>query len=384
MSDTYLEQVVHLGDDASKMLFEACKATWPNREGLYGEVNADLENFRGWRNWSIAPLLEVEEPEGLIFDQQADGIGTKVRVSQGSSSYTDAGSDLMAMAADDAAARGLEPILVTTGLNINKFTDENKQWMEQLAHGGIRAANIARVALYGGETAVLGDLVGGYSNPNEHLHFTWEATVHAVGHKKRFIDNIGIRPGMAIVGLREDGLRSNGISMVRAAFRSEYGDRWYRRPFETDEGTSRLGAVVVRGSAIYTPVFVDAIGGYDLSNKQKAQVEGAAHITGGGVTKLAEMLQNSGYGADIEDPYEPPAIMKEVLRIAGMSDENAYQTLHMGMGMAVVSSEPDKFITVAAENGVEAKVIGEVTDKPEVVIRSAGLTDRGSKLTFEV
>lgn len=203
MSDMYLEEVVHLGDDASKMLFEACKATWPNREGLYGEVNADMENFRGWRNWSILPLLEVKKPKGLIFDQQADGIGTKVKVSQGSSSYSDAGLDLMAMAADDAAARGMEPVLVTTGLNVNRFTDENKPYMEQLARGGVRAANVARVALYGGETAVLGDLVGGYGNPDRHLHFTWEATVHAVGHKKRFVDNTDVQPGMAIIGLRE-------------------------------------------------------------------------------------------------------------------------------------------------------------------------------------
>lgn len=383
MREQYLEQVVELGDDASRMLFEACKATWPIREGKYGEVDADMENFRGWRNWSIAPLLGVKEPEGIIFDQQADGIGTKVRIAQGSSSYTGAAMDLIAMAADDAAARGLEPVIVTTGLNVNKFTQENTPFMEQLAQGAIRAANIARLSLYGGETAVLGDLVGGYGNSDKHLHFTWEATVHAVGHKQRFVDNTQVRPGMAIVGLKEDGLRSNGISMVRGVFRSEYGNRWYGRAFETEAETrTTLGAAALQGSIIYTPVLVDAVGGYDLDRDQQAMVEGAAHITGGGVKKMAEMLQTSGFGADIDNPYTPPKIMEEVLRISKTPDEKAYQTLHMGMGMAVVSSEPDKLINVAAESGVDAQIIGTVTKEPGIVIRSAGLSKPGQKLVF--
>ena len=382
MTDTYIEQVVNLGDDASRMLFEACKATWSVRDGSYGEVIADTENFRGWRHWSILPLLEVPKPEGLIFDQQGDGIGTKVIVSQGSSSYRGAAMDLTAMAADDAAAKGLEPVLMTTGLNVNKFSDQNKPYAQQLAEGAIEAARTARMALYGGETAVLGKLVKGYGSPVRNLHFTWEGTVHAVGHSEREITGKDVRPGMAVVGLREPGLRSNGITKVRNTMGEAYGPSWYTRRFEAETGMTTLGEAVLQGSVIYTPVLMDATGGYDLRVKPRANVEGAAHITGGGVVKLAEMLAVSGYGADIEDPYEPPKIMKEVLRLAEVKDRIAYSTLHMGTGMTVVTSEPEKFIDVAAENNVEAKVIGLVTKEPGVVVRSAGLSAPGRKLKF--
>lgn len=382
MSDAYLEQVVNLGDDASKMLFVACKATWPIREGKYGEVIADMDNFRGWRHWSIMPLLEVPEPEGLIFDQQGDGIGTKVKVSQGTSSYKGAAFDLTAMAADDASAKGLEPVLMTTGLNVNRFTDRNKPYAEQLAQGAVLAARTARLALYGGETAVLGDLVKGYGSPDVNLHFIWEGTVHAVGHKSREIDGSKVRPGMAIVGLNEPGLRSNWITKVRNTLGEEYGYRWYKKSFETSDGVTTLGEAVLRGSTLYTPVLMDATGGYDLRVEGRAAVEGASHMTGGGIVKLTEMLAVSGYGADIDDPYEPPEIMKKVLELAQLPDEVAYQTTHMGMGMDVVTSQPDELIDVAKENGVDAKVIGMVTKEPGVIVRSAGLTAPGHKLTF--
>ncbi len=382
MSETYLHDVVELGDEASKMMFNACVATWPIRDGKYGQVNADLENFRGWRNWSAAPLLEVPRPEGIIFDQQGDGIGTKVRVTQQDSSYQGAAYDLTAMAVDDAAARGLEPVLMTTGFNVNRFTDENKPFMAQLARGAYEAAMVARVALYGGETAVLGNLVGGYGNPSKHLHYIWEATVHAAGHQERFVDGSQIQPGMALVGLHEPGLRSNGITMVRTTFAEAFGRQWHRRKFEAEEGPTTLGNAVLQGSVIYSPVLVDAIGGYDLRVKGRAAVEGAAHITGGGVTKLAEMLQTSGYGADIEDPFEPPEVMKHVLRTSGVKDRDAYGMFHMGAGMVVATSQPEKFIDVAQENNILAKVIGEVTKAPGVVIRSAGVSAPGRKLKF--
>jgi phosphoribosylformylglycinamidine cyclo-ligase len=382
MSDTYLEQVVRLGDDASEMLFKACKATWYLREGQYGEVNADLENFRGDRGWSIAPLLGIPSPEGIVFDQQADGIGTKVKVSQMTSSYEGAAYDMAAMAGDDAVIKGFVPVLMTTVLDVNKFTDQNTPYAEQLATGAIGAAQRARMALYGGETAILGDIVGGYGSPDRNLHFSWSGTVHAIAHKERKIDGKSVLPGMAIVGLRETGLRSNGITMARNSLREAHGRFWHRKSFETETGETTLGRAVLQGSTIYAPVFIDAVGGYDLRVQGRASVEGAAHITGGGVKKLAEMLQASGYGADIEEPYQPPEIMKEVLRASKTPDRVGYETLHMGAGIIAVSSTPEELIECAEDNGVEAKVIGMVTQDPGVVVRSAGITAPGRSLKF--
>ena len=49
MTDAYANAGVNLelGNDASKVLFEAAKLTWENREGRLGEVVELSENFSG-------------------------------------------------------------------------------------------------------------------------------------------------------------------------------------------------------------------------------------------------------------------------------------------------------------------------------------------------
>src|SRR4051812_49256773 len=109
--DDYRARVIDLGDDASRMLYEACKYTWPNREGKYGEIEATVDHFRGSRSWSDAPLLEMPKPKGFRNSLETDSIGTKILVTQMTSKYDTAGDDLVAMAADDAAAKCFEPVV---------------------------------------------------------------------------------------------------------------------------------------------------------------------------------------------------------------------------------------------------------------------------------
>jgi len=384
MNDTYHEQVITLGDDASKMLYEACKHTWENRAGRYGEVVADVDHFRGSRSWSDAPLLEVPRPEGLINSQEADGIGTKVLVSQRTSRYNTAAFDLLAMAADDPAAKGFEPVIVTTNLDVNRLNSHLTQYMQQLALGAIEAAKDARVALFGGETAVLGDLVRGYGNPDRNLHFLWSATVHAKGHRERLVDGRDIKPGMALVGLPDYGFRSNGITSVREIAREHFGTKWQDKWFMLDGQPTTLGSAILRSSVIYTPVLVDATGGYDLRVEPRAPIAGAAHITGGGLWgKLSDLLSVSGYGADIESPLNPPEVMNLIQSMADISDYDLYGKWHGGQGLVAATTEPDKLIQLATDNDIEgAQQIGVVTQQPGICLRSAAAQKPGKKLTY--
>ncbi len=383
MSD-YRESVVNLGDDASKMLYEVCKTTWPNRSGRYGEVEAGVDKFRGDRSWSVAPLLEVPEVEKIRFTQEADGIGTKVKVSQGCSSYTGAASDMTAMVIDDATAKGYEGVVMTTVLNVNRLTEANKPYMFQLGRGAIESCRRGNIAMFGGETAILGDLVGGYGNPDQELWFDWSGTVHAAAHQDRIINGQEIRPGMTLVGFQEFGFRSNGITKVRELLDKTFGEKWYGFDYHDDDISATLGEAVLRSSIIYTPVLLACTGGYDLRVEAQAHIAGAAHITGGGIwSKLGDLLAVSGYGADIELPYEPPYPMQLVQRMADMSDKDAYGTWNMGQGMIVVTDEPEKVIDLAAKSDVLAKELGPVTKKPGIRIRSAGAKTPGQILTPE-
>ena len=110
---------------------------------------------------------------------------------------------------------------------------------------------------------------------------------------------------------------------------------------------------------------------------------GVAHITGGGQpSKLGRLLEPSGLGVTIDNPIDPPKIMLEAQTIRGFSDEKTYRKWHMGSGMVVVTSEPEKVLIAAEANGVVAQTIGHVTDEPGIRIKNRGAVQQEEWLTF--
>lgn len=369
---------LELGDELSKMLYEASKQTWVNREGKFGEPTADLDSFSGLRSMSIAPLLEIPDPANIVTIMGDDGIGTKVEVAERMGDHATMAFDLLAMICDDAAVKGFEPVAVTTTLDVQRLDKSMRDQMQDLARGYVLAAKAARVALVNGEVAELGDLVGGYG---EGLKYNWNATYLAAGHNSRLLDGNAVSAGDQLVGFQEMGFRSNGLSLVRKTLKAEHGPEWHRAVFTTP---IQFGEYVLRPSVIYTPILVDAIGGYDLSNEAQARVSAAAHITGGGIPgKLGRMLQASGLGADIENPFSPSAMMQYVQEKAGIADSEAYTVWNMGQGMIVATPEPAKVIELARNHGVRARAIGEVVKQPGITIRSRGVKNNGTTLRYE-
>lgn len=379
MSEAYQSAGVNLelGDELSKMLYEASKQTWANRSDKFGEPAAAHDSFSGLRGLSFVPLLELPDPELITFYMGDDGVGTKVEVAQRVGDHSTIAFDLLAMVCDDAAIRGYEPAAVTTTLDVHKLTEEMRPAMAQLALGYIAAANAAQVALVNGEVAELGTLVGGYGEADD-FKYNWSATVVAVGHQSRLLDGSKVRTGDSIVGLREDGFRSNGLSLVRKTLTKTYGPKWHQQHIHGQA----LGELVLQPSKIYTSVLVDAVGGYDLRQEPKAEIHGAAHITGGGIPgKLGRLLESSGLGADIDTPFLPSYLMNLVQNLAEVPDEEIYRVFNMGQGMAIVTPEPEKVIRLAESRGVGAKIIGTVTQYPEINIRSVG-SEPGKKLHY--
>ncbi len=100
---TYAESGVNveLGNDVSKILYNAAKATWKNRAGKLGEVIVSNDDFSGLRYINVSEL-----PKGTVMNLGFDGIGTKTYVAEGTGNHRTMGFDLLAMVCDDASVRG--------------------------------------------------------------------------------------------------------------------------------------------------------------------------------------------------------------------------------------------------------------------------------------
>lgn len=365
---------IALGDDVSKMLYEASKLTHDNRPGLVREA---YQSFSGFRSISLGQFNDIAN---LEMNLGFDGVGTKVEVSERLDDHSVVAHDLFAMVCDDAVVRGAEPMAIGTILDIRQLddTEHTREAVRQLAYGYVAAASLAKVVVVNGEVAILGNRVGGYGTFN----YNWGAAILWLAHKDRVLTGDQILPGDSLVGLAEHGFRSNGITDVRKAILEYYGDDWHNKVVR-ELGDVSLGQLVQRPSIIYSGFMSELTGGLDIEKEPLAQVTGVAHITGGGQpSKLGRMLEPSGLGAEIADPIAPPEIMLKMQELRGFEDKTAYGKWHMGPGMVIATPEPEKVLKVAETQGVVAKEIGQITKKPDIRIRNRGVRQDSSWLCF--
>jgi phosphoribosylformylglycinamidine cyclo-ligase len=351
---------IELGDDASKILYEAAKITWQNRKGRIGEVIELFSDFSGLRAIHIGGL-----PKDTYMNMGFDGVGTKAELAERRTKHDTVAFDLFAMVCDDAVVRGAEPVLLGSILDVKSLGKYGKSYldfMKQLAHGYIAAAKEANVAVVNGELAELGSRVQGYGDFN----YNWGAGIVWFARKDRLITGYNMTPGDTIVALREEGFRSNGLSLLRKVMKDNYGDEWHK--YKHNE-ISLIDSALLP-SQIYSAAVAEMFGGYE--GESKAKINGIAHITGGGIPgKLGRTLKPSGLGAII-NPYQPCELMLHCQDIGHITDKEAYKTWNMGQGMLIITPEPEKIMEVADKYNIESRNIGQTTRYPGIKIWSKG------------
>ena len=365
---------IELGDDVSRMLYEASRLTHENRPGFLVEFH---ESFSGLR---AIPASVLKDVGNMFINLAFDGVGTKVEIAERMDDHRVVAHDLFAMVCDDAVVRGAEPVAIGSVLDVRQLNDgaHTRTAISQLAQGYVSAAKAANVVVVNGEVAELGDRVGGYGDFN----YNWSATVLWFAHKERVLTGHQIQPGDTLIGLAEHGFRSNGITDVRKAMLENYGPDWHHTVV-AELGQLSLGELVQRPSIIYSRFVSELTGGYDIDKEPIAKITGVAHITGGGQpSKLGRLLEPSGLGVTIDSPIEPPQIMLEVQRLRGLSDELAYGKWHMGPGMVLATPESEKVLAAAKDNGLVAKRIGIVDDEPGIRVYNRGAQQREEILRF--
>ncbi len=358
--------------EASRIMYEASKKTFENRSGKLGEVVTPFDDFAGLKMIDVSRL-----PEGSYLSLGFDGCGTKVEIAERVQRYDTMAFDLLAMVCDDALIRGGETIVAGSVLDIKSLGTDDRflPIMRQLAEGYVAAAKEANVAIINGEIAQMGSLVSGYGE----FPFAWSAGAIWAARKEKLLTGLEIKAGDAVVMLREEGFRCNGLSLVRKTLKNAHGDEWHTTPFSG----STLGEHVLTPSRIYSRFVVGLHGGFNTEGS--CEIHGVAHITGGGVPeKMMRVLRRAKLGARLHNLFEPGEIVQTVQKIGGITDHDAYRAWNMGQGMALITPEPDKVMAEAASYGMGARIAGEITADPRVVISSRGTENPGQELTFDV
>ncbi len=302
-------------------------------------ATAALVSAVGQSEGDYAGLLDIGE---RYLALATDGVGTKLLVAEALGDYSTIGIDCIAMNANDLVAAGVEPVAFVDYLAVEQPDEEVA---EQVGEGLSTGAEEAGLALVGGETAVMPEVISGLD---------LAGTCAGLAPKDAVFEGQA-RSGDALVGWRSSGIHSNGLTLAREAATRDGG---YEEEFPY-EGYETVGEALLEPTRLYTGL---------LEPMREAGVRGAAHVTGGGWTNL-ERLGEHRY--EIEDPWPAPSVFEFVRDRGNVSEAEMHRTFNMGTGF--VAAVPDVDAAEALAEETDGRVIGRVGDGDGIEIRGLSL-----------
>jgi len=293
----------------------------------------------GFGGMFAIPPGRYREP---VLVASTDGVGTKLEVARVARRVGTIGIDLVAMCVDDLVCQGAEPLFFLDYLAVDRLDPEQ---VRDIVTGVAEGCRQAGCALLGGEMA---------EHPGTMPAGGFDVAGFAVGivERSEILDGSGVRPGDAVLGLLSPGLRSNGYSLAR---------RIIERAGWALDGPAWPGADRTLAEELLVPSVVYSPGVRAVL--AAVEVHAVAHITGGGIPGNVPRALPDGTTAVIDRrAWTVPRIFTELVRAAGVADDEAMRTFNMGVGMVVVlpSDAAASAVEIAAGAGIDAAVIGEI------------------------
>lgn len=344
---------IDLGNRCSQIAFDWAKKTFAYRNGKIGQIALHVDG-------AFSNLLNFN---GQKIGISSDGIGTKIELAERTGIYHTLGFDLVAMTVDDLAVSGLVPTSLSNIIDVDNL---DPKIIDALMGGLQQAAEVAQIAITGGEIAELGSRISGYGS---RMHFNWCATALGILHPTLDapIDGRDLCEGDIVVALQSPGFRSNGFSAIRRIMQTCFGDNWHNVNYNQNQ---TWGEVLLTPCLIYAPA-IEALLDADIRPK------GMAHITGGGIAdNFRRVLKVNQLGADLDNLFPPSDFMLALQAMGHISDEQAYTWWNMGNGMLIALSGGDALKALARlkDKDYQAKAVGKIISEKIIRLKTANTT----------
>ena len=279
----------------------------------HSAINKDWNVWSGFGHYS--GLIEFQSK---VFALHTDGIGTKIIIAQLMKKFDTVGIDCVAMNVNDVICVGAMPIGFLDYIALKK---PDSYLVRELAKGLAKGAKQSNVAIVGGETAILPDLL----NEKEENTFDLVGSVFGVADKKSLVMGNKISQGDIIIGLESNGLHSNGYSLARKVLLSKYKLKNSHRFLDCS-----IGEELLKPTRIYVKPILELL-------KKSDSIHGLAHITGGSFAKLSRLNNKVNYYLD--NLPEQENIFSVIQQAGRISVKEMYSTFNMGIGFCIVVSK---------------------------------------------
>ncbi len=326
-----------------------------------------VASISGLESGYFATLLRI--PPGPPLALSTDGVGTKILLAREANRWEPIGIDCVANNVNDLICVGAVPLALLDYVATDRI-DEGV--LKEIARGLYLGADLAGIAIPGGEIAQIGSMLADASGGRPMLDLVGTA-IGALPPGREPVDGSQVRPGNVVLGLPSSGLHSNGYSLARHVLFDLAG----MTLADQVPGTARhLDDALLQPTRVYVRA-VEALWEAGVTPR------GLVNVSGGGLLNVGRLAADVSYELDALPP--PPPIFALIAEKGRVPAATMYATFNMGIGFCIVVPPNKQQAAIAAlkSAGEEPARVGWVTGRSGryVSIPSAGLRGRGD--TFE-
>lgn len=288
------------------------KKTWPST-GV-GRVALEIGYFANVVDLGI---------DGIGLAMCTDGVGSKTIIADMMRKYDTIGIDCVAMNVNDLICVGATPLSLVDYLAI---ADADSFVLGEIGRGLADGAMQAQISITGGETAQLGGIVKGFD-----LSGTAVGTVPM----DKIISGKNIQHGDVVIGVRSNGVHSNGLTHARRAFFEKHN---YSIDQYMDEFGCTVGDELIKPTDIYVRETLEIL-------KNVAGLKAIVNITSDGLLNLARVYSDVGFVIDrLIEPHS--SVFNVIQQLGGIEDPEMFQVFNMGVGFCYVVDPKDEEATL--------------------------------------
>jgi phosphoribosylformylglycinamidine cyclo-ligase len=321
---------IEAGDETVQKIKNYAKSTFNK------SVLTDIGHFGAFFQPNLS---EYTEP---VFVSSVDGVGTKLKIAIKMNKHYTIGQDLVNHCVNDIAVCGAEPLFF---LDYMAFGKLDSIVAAEIVKGFSIACKENGCALIGGETA---EMPGIYQTGDYDL----SGTIVGIVEKSKIIKGEKISSGNVLIGIPSNGLHTNGYSLARKVLLEKYN---------LSDTIPSLKKTIGEELLAVHKSYLKLI----KSLKNKIEIKGMSHITGGGIVGNTKRILPNGLKLKIDwHKWEIPAIFKLIQETGGIDNEEMRKVFNMGIGLVIIVSKENVDFTINLCRELDEKpiMIGEVTN----------------------
>ena len=330
MGQTYKDAGVDIvaGEAAVSKISELARSTFsPNVLSGVGNFGAQY----------LFPQNKFDQP---VLVSSTDGIGTKSLIAADAGKFDSIGEDLVNHCVNDILTTGAEPLFFLDYIGVGKLIPEQ---IHDIVRGLASACKKCDCSLIGGEMAEMPEIYGD-------RHYDIVGTIVGVVERESLIDGAAIEKGDVLIGLRSNGLHTNGFTLARKVLLNEMELDSYN-----DDLGSSLGEELLKIHRSYLPSLKPIL--------KECEISGLAHITGGGIVGNTKRIASGQFSVEIDwDEWEPDAVFSLIQQEGKVPEEEMRHTFNMGIGFVIAcrKTEVDKITEILGDLNEKYALIGKI------------------------